>query len=114
MKPIKRRALLLTAVPLTAVLAGGIALAATSGNSPASPTGSTSTPQERDRARDGSCLNSPTATPNTTAGALQNRDQIRDRARDGSCLGSPTALPGAPLQHMYEHRYQHADDAADR
>ena len=114
MKPIKRRAVLLAAVPLTAALAGGVALAATGGNGSASPAGSTSTLQDRDRARDGSCLDCPTATPSATVTTLPDRDQIRDRARDGSCLDSPTATPGAPALYMYEHRYQHGDDMADR
>ena len=125
MKPIKTgnrirtRALLLAAVPLTAVLAGGVALAATSGGNPSAPAGSTTTVQDRDqirdRVRDGSCLDSQTTTPSTTATPLQDRDQIR--ARDGSCLDSPTAVPSAQMpQHMYEHQYQyqHGEDMADR
>lgn len=90
MKPIKpgnrirHRALLLAAVPLTAVLAGGVAVAATSGSNSPAPPGTATTQQDR------------------------------DRARDGSCLDSPTAVPGATAQHMYEHRYQHGDDATDR
>jgi hypothetical protein len=116
MKPIKpgnrvrHRALLLAAVPLTAVLAGGVAVAATSGSNSPAPPGTATTQQDRDRARDGSCLDSPTVT----AAQLRDRDQVRDRARDGSCLDSPTAVPGATAQHMYEHRYQHGDDATDR
>lgn len=114
MKPIKRRALLLAAVPLTAVLAGGVAVAATSGSGPSAPAGTTSTQQDRDRARDGSCLDPSAVTPSATATTLQDRDQIRERARDGSCLNSPTAVPGAGLQHMYEHQYQHGEAAADQ
>ena len=113
--PRKRRALLLAAVPLTAVLAGGVAVAATSGStSPTAPAGCTlqDRDQIRDRARDGSCLDSPAATPSATASMLQ--DQVRERARDGSCLNSPTTVPGATLQHMYEHRYQHGDEVTDR
>ena len=122
MKPIKlstrisHRALLLGAVPLTAVLAGGVAVAATSGNGSPTPAGTAATQQDRDRVRDGSCLDSPTATPSATATQLPDRDQIRDRARDGSCLDSPTTVPGAAVHHMYEHehQYQHGDDATDR
>lgn len=117
MKPIKlnrikHRALLLAAVPLTAVLAGGVAVAATSGGGSPAPAGTATTQQDRDRARDGSCLDSPAATPRATAPQLQDRDQIRDRARDGSCLDSPSSVPGAAMQN--EHRYQHGDDATDR
>ncbi|MBS2962338.1 hypothetical protein KGA66_04720 [Actinocrinis puniceicyclus] len=108
--PIKRRALLLAAVPLTAVLAGGVAVAATGASSPSAPAGTTSTLQDRDRARDGSCLESPTATPSATATTLQDRD----RARDGSCLDSPTAVPGTSPQHMYEHQHQHGEGVAGR
>ncbi|HZP54585.1 hypothetical protein [Actinocrinis sp.] len=116
MKPIKlnkrigRRALLLAAVPLTAVLAGGVAIAATSGGNPPTPAGTATTQQDRDRARDGSCLNSPAAAPSATVTQPQDRDQIRERARDGSCLDSPSAVPGTTMQNMYEHRYQHGDE----
>ena len=88
MKPIKRRALLLAAVPPTAVPAGGTPIAATSGSSPSPPAGTMTVPPDR--------------------------DQARERARDGSCLNSPSTLPGGTMQHMHEYHNQHGDVAADR
>lgn len=98
MKPNKHRVVVLAALPLTAVLAGGAAFAATGPRSATSPTGTVAAAQTQqrstDRAHDGTCRDrSTTATPT----CLQDRS--RDRDRDGTGMRSPSAVPGAVMLH---------------
>lgn len=85
MKSNKRRILVLAALPLTAVLAGGVALAATGSPPAASPTGTVATEQAQQRS--------------TACRPDQDQARDRDRDRDGTCLQSPTAVPSMMMHH---------------
>lgn len=101
----KRRTLLLIAVPLAAALTGGGVAVAAAVTGPGSQV---TAPGEVHRYGTDSSSPAATATPSTL--------QDRDRVRDGSCLESPSTLPTATAQHTYQHEYeyQHHSDVTDK
>jgi hypothetical protein len=96
MKSNKHRILVLAALPLTAVLAGGVALAATGSQPAASPTGTVAT----------------VPTQQSTAPTCQ-QDQARDRDRDGSCLQSPSSVPGTMMHRAHGNCGEPDDQSGD-
>lgn len=91
MKRNKHRILVLAALPLTAVLAGGVALAATD-SQPAAPTGTSSS---------------------TAPTCRQDQARDRDRDRDGSCLQSPSSVPSTMMHHAHGNCGEPDDQSGD-
>jgi len=115
MKSNKRRILVLAALPLTVVLAGGVALAATGSQPAPSPTGTLVTVQTyqrtTDRAHDPATGAGSSTAP--TCSQDQARDRDRDRDRDGTCLLSPSAVPNTMMHHAYGNCVQSDDQSGD-